>query len=146
MPPLRSPRTAAAEATVRRTLSTSWSRAARTARELQQLAGSLRAQPRRLAGLDALHVGHVELDRLGRYLVVAAFVGACLLVSAWSRIDLRRTSMQLHRTEAAFASARSEHARLRLELATLQDPSHLQQAATQLELQPAAHIVDLSTD
>lgn len=101
------------------------------------------SQPRRLAGLEALHVGHVELDRLGRYLAVTALVGACLLTSAWSRIDLRRTSMQLDRADAAFESARAEHARLRLELATLQDPSNLHHAAAELALQPTTAIVDV---
>lgn len=103
-----------------------------------------RVAPRRLAGLEAMHVGHIEIDRLGRYIVVIGLVAACLMVGAWLRIDLRRTSMQLDRADAAFEAARAEHARLRLELATLQDPSHLHRVAAQLALQPGATIVDVS--
>ena len=103
----------------------------------------LRARPTRLAGLEALHVGHVEVDRLGRYLAVAALVAACLLVNAWSRSDLRRTSMDLDLAAARFENARAEQARLRLQLATLRDPARLDLAADQLLLTAPAAVVDL---
>ncbi|MCK6503316.1 cell division protein FtsL [Myxococcota bacterium] len=104
-----------------------------------------RPVPARLAGLDASHQGHVEIDRLGSYLAIFALVGACLLISAWSRIDLRRTSVELHRAAAAYESAQAENARLQLELATMRDPSRLQQAALPLGLVPNVPVVDLST-
>lgn len=104
-----------------------------------------RPAPARLAGLDASHKGHVEIDRLGRYLAVFALVGACLLISAWSRIDLRRTSVELHHAAGAYERAQAENARLQLELATLRDPTRLQQAAVPLGLVSTVPVVDLST-
>ena len=102
-----------------------------------------RAAPTRLAGLDARHVGHIEVDRLGRYLAVAALVCASLLINAWSRIDLRQTSVDLATANRSFKTARAENARLRLELATLRDPARLQEVATTLDLDATAVVVDV---
>ena len=102
-----------------------------------------RAFPTRLAGIDASHAGHVELDRLGRYLAVFALGGACLLINVWSRIDLRQTSVELHRAAASFELARAENARLQLELATLRDPTRLHHAATTLGLDRTVPVVQI---
>lgn len=103
-----------------------------------------RPAPTRMAGLEAGHHGHVEIDRLGRYIAVFALIGACLLISVWSRIDLRRTSVDLHRAAAAYDTARAENARLQLELATLRDPTRLHQASTTLGLVGTVPVVDLA--
>jgi len=103
-----------------------------------------RTAPARLAGLDALHAGHIEVDRLGRYLAVAALVCASLMIYAWSRIDLRQTSVDQADTNRAFESARDENARLRLELATLRDPARLQLVAADMQLDNSVRLVDLT--
>ncbi|NOY26368.1 MAG: hypothetical protein GXP62_10895 [Oligoflexia bacterium] len=82
-----------------------------------------------LAGLDARHIGHVELQHLGRYLRVIVLLGVCLLVSAWSRVDVRQTSVLLDKATAAYDVASAEHVRLQVELAMLRDPANLVGAA-----------------
>lgn len=97
----------------------------------------------RLVDADAQHLGHVELDRLVRYLAAFMLVLACLMISAWSRIDMRRTSVDLHTAAAAHASATAEKARLELELSTLVDPLHLSVASQSLGLVPATTFTDV---
>jgi hypothetical protein len=97
----------------------------------------------RLVDAEAEHLGHVELDRLFRYLGAFLLVGLCLMTSTWSRIDMRRTAVDLHIAAAAHESAIAEQARLELELATLIDPLHLSQASLAIGLVPAATITDV---
>ncbi len=136
-----SSRFAVSTSAITRGLTTAWSRSASVVQSLAERTATGRRAPARLAGLDAHHSGHVEVNRLGRFLAALAFVAACLLVSTWSRIDLRRTSLQLHQAEEAFDASRAEHARLRMELASLQAPAQLDAVATDLTLEPATSVV-----
>lgn len=97
----------------------------------------------RLVDAEAEHLGHVELDRLFRYLGAFLLVGLCLMTSAWSRIDMRRTAVDLHIAGASHESAYAEQARLELELATLIDPLHLGQASQAIGLVPAQTVTDI---
>lgn len=99
-------------------------------------AGRLSRPVPRLLDTEAAHLGHVELTRLLRYVGVLLVVGLCLLVNAWTRIDMRQTSVELHRAAQALESARAERARLELELATLVDPLRLDLAAQTQGLVP----------
>ena len=48
--------------------------------------------------------GDVELNRLGGYAMVIALMAGCMLLSAWSRIDLRETAVALDRSERAYTA------------------------------------------
>jgi hypothetical protein len=66
-----------------------------------------------------------------------------MLLSTWSRIDLRETAVALDRSQRAYATATAEATRLRLELATLEDPAWLAQAAETLHLDRTVPVVDV---
>ncbi|MCB9779992.1 MAG: hypothetical protein H6742_15615 [Alphaproteobacteria bacterium] len=102
-----------------------------------------RNAPRHMVGLDSHHTGHVELPLFARYAMVGMLLVVCLLVNAWSRIDIRQTSLAVYDAEVELQRARAENARLRLELASLQDPAALSVAAEQLELASDVAIVDV---
>ena len=86
----------------------------------------------------------VELNRLGGYAMVIALMAGCMLLSAWSRIDLRETAVALDKSERAYTAAMAESTRLELELSTLEDPAWLTQSATNLSLQATVPVVDLT--
>ena len=86
------------------------------------------------APIRTAEAGGIELSNLWRYLAVALLVGACALLSAWSRVDLVETSYGLDQADARLAEARADRARLDLELATLKDPAWLIRAAGELSL------------
>ncbi len=85
----------------------------------------------------------IELSHLWRFLFVAALITSCLLLAAWSRVDLIEISVALDQVEASLASAKSERSRLELELATLNDPHHLARSAERLSLQVAVPVVEI---
>ena len=86
----------------------------------------------------------VELSHLGGYAMVIALMAGCMLLSAWSRIDLRETAVALDQTERAYTVAQAESTRLKLELSTLEDPAWLTQSAASLSLQSTVPVVDLT--
>ncbi len=88
--------------------------------------------------------GDVELSSLGGYALMIGIMAACMLLSAWSRIDLRETAVALDRSERAYAAAQAESSRLHLELSTLEDPAWLTQTATNLSLQSGVPIVEMT--
>ncbi len=88
--------------------------------------------------------GDVELNRLGGYAMVIALMAGCMLLSAWSRIDLRETAVALDRSERAYTATLAETTRLELELSTLEDPAWLTQSANDLSLQTTVPVVDLT--
>ncbi len=92
-----------------------------------------------------LDTGDVELSSLGGYALVILIMAACMLLSAWSRIDLRETAVALDRSEREYSAAQAETSRLKLELSTLEDPAWLTQTAQELSLQPTVPVVDMST-
>ncbi len=88
--------------------------------------------------------GDIELSRLGGYAMVIALMAGCMLLSAWSRIDLRETAVALDRSERAYTAAQAETTRLELELSTLEDPAWLTQSAAELSLQTTIPVVELT--
>lgn len=92
-----------------------------------------------------LNSGDVELSSLGGYALVILIMAACMLLSAWSRIDLRETAVALDRSERNYSAAQAETSRLKLELSTLEDPAWLHQTANELSLQPTVTVVEMST-
>jgi len=90
-----------------------------------------------------LKTGGVDLAHISSYVMVIVLMAGCMLLSAWSRIDLRETAVALDRSERAYASAQAEATRLRLELATLEDPAWLSQAVTTLELDKTVPVIDV---
>lgn len=88
--------------------------------------------------------GDVELSSLGGYALMIGIMAACMLLSAWSRIDLRETAVALDRSEHAYDAAQAETSRLQLELSTLEDPAWLTQTAANLSLQSGVPIVDMT--
>jgi len=95
-------------------------------------------------GPSPLEGGDVELSRLGGYAMVIALMAGCMLLSAWSRIDLRETAVALDQSERAYTATRAETTRLELELSTLEDPAWLTQSATELSLHTTVPVVDLT--
>ena len=89
--------------------------------------------------------GDVELSSLGGYALMIGIMAACMLLSAWSRIDLRETAVALDRSERAYAAAQAETSRLQLELSTLEDPAWLTQTASNLTLQSGVPIVEMTS-
>ena len=89
--------------------------------------------------------GDVELSSLGGYALVILIMAACMLLSAWSRIDLRETAVALDRSERDYAAAQAETSRLKLELSTLEDPAWLHKTANELSLQPTVPVIEMST-
>jgi hypothetical protein len=85
----------------------------------------------------------VELTHIASYVMVIALMACCMLLSTWSRIDLRETAVALDRSERAYATAQAEATRLRLELATLEDPAWLSQAVDTLSLDQTVPVVDV---
>ena len=76
--------------------------------------------------------------------MVIALMAACMLLRAWSRIDLRETAVALDRSERAYTATLAETTRLELELSTLEDPVWLSQTANNLSLQTTVPVVDLT--
>jgi len=87
----------------------------------------------------------IELNRLNRYGFMLAMLALCSLLSTWSRIDLRTTSVALDEARSNYANADAEQARLRLEMASLSDPSWLSGAAESLSLESGAEVIILPT-
>ncbi len=85
----------------------------------------------------------VELTRIASYIMVIALMACCMLLSTWSRIDLRETAVALDRSERAYITAQAEATRLRLELATLEDPAWLSTAIKSLELDNTVPVIDV---
>jgi len=94
-------------------------------------------------GPRPLQSSDVELSSLGGYALLIAIMAGSMLLSTWSRIDLRETAVSLHRSERAYAAAVAETSRLELELATLEDPAWLTQTAKNLSLSTAIPVVEL---
>lgn len=92
-------------------------------------------------GLKVLVPHEVELSHLKRYVAIAALAGACALLWAWSRIDLRKTALALDLAERGYTAAQAEQARLKLELATLRDPARLERMGVALQLDRAVNVV-----
>ena len=93
--------------------------------------------------LQALELRGLELHHLGRYVLVALLLTVCFMLSAWSRIDLHSTAMELGSVQTKRDDAQAERARLELELASLVDPQWLNAAASELSLQPGV-VVDVA--
>ena len=87
----------------------------------------------------------IELTRIGGYAMVIALLAVCMLLNAWSRIDLRETAVALDKAERRHTAERAESMRLNLELATLEDPAWLAGAATALELDETVSVIELNT-
>ncbi len=92
-----------------------------------------------------LDTGEVELSSLGGYALMILIMAACMLLSAWSRIDLRETAVALDRSEREYAAAQAETSRLNLELSTLEDPAWLAHTADELNLEPTVPVVEMAT-
>jgi hypothetical protein len=73
-----------------------------------------------LVALETTDVRDFEVVHLGRYALVAILASLCMLLWAWSRIDLRETAVALDRTQRDYDLAVAEHERLELELLSLQ--------------------------
>ena len=86
----------------------------------------------------------VELSSLGGYALLIGLMAGCMLLSTWSRIDLRETAVALDRSERAYTAALAETSRLELELSTLEDPAWLAQTANELSLSSAVPVVNLT--
>ena len=85
----------------------------------------------------------IELSRLGGYAMVIALLASCMLLNAWSRIDLRETAVALDRAERGTTAAMADATRLDLELATLEDPAWLAGAAAALELDATVSVIHM---
>ena len=72
-----------------------------------------------LVALETTDVRDFEVVHLGRYVLVAILTSMCMLLWAWSRIDLRETAVALDGTERRNELAIAEHERLQLELLAL---------------------------
>jgi hypothetical protein len=72
-----------------------------------------------LVALETTDVRDFEVVHLGRYAIVAILASMCMLLWAWSRIDLRETAVALDRTQERNDLAVAEHERLQLELLSL---------------------------
>ena len=86
----------------------------------------------------------VELSSLGGYALLIGLMAGCMLLSAWSRIDLRETAVALGSAERAYTAAQAETSRLALELSTLEDPAGLSQTAAALFLNATPPVIDLT--
>ncbi len=95
------------------------------------------------APLHPMSRSGIELNRLNRYGFMLALCALCALLSTWSRIDLRSTSLSLDEARSEFSAAEAEQARLRLELASLSDPDWLAGAAETLSLESGAEVIHL---
>lgn len=103
---------------------------------------STRALPSKARrGLRVLVPHEVEVSHLTRYVAIAALAGACALLWAWSRIDLRKTAVALDLAERHYAAAQAEQARLNLELAALRDPARLERLGDTLVLDRTVNVV-----
>jgi hypothetical protein len=87
----------------------------------------------------------MELTRLGGYAMVIALFTGCMLLNAWSRIDLRETAVDLDRVERRLTAAQAETTRLELEVSTLEDPAWLAGAATALGLDATAPVINMQS-
>ncbi len=96
----------------------------------------------RYAPKELEHTG-LELTRIASYVMVIALMACCMLLSTWSRIDLRETAVALDRSERAYVAAQAEGTRLSLELATLEDPAWLSRAADTLSLDKTVVVIDI---
>jgi hypothetical protein len=94
-------------------------------------------------GPKEINSGGIELSRIASYVMVIALLACCMLLSAWSRIDLRETAVSLDRSERDLSGAQAEGTRLRLELATLEDPAWLSTAADSLQLDRDVRVIDV---
>jgi hypothetical protein len=90
---------------------------------------------------SSIRPDRMELNHLWRYALGAVVVACCALFSAWSRIDLVEISVALDQSQADLKRAEADRARLELELATLQNPTHLSAASDELGLLPTVEIV-----
>ncbi len=72
-----------------------------------------------LVALETTDVRDFEVVDLGRYALVALLTSMCMLLWAWSRIDLRETAVALDSTGRRNDLATAEHERLELELLSL---------------------------
>ena len=106
---------------------------------------SLDASTERLGRPEAtspsIRPDRLELNHLWRYALGVVVVACCALFSAWSRIDLVELSVALDQSQADLKRAEADHARLELELATLQDPTHLSIASDELGLLSTVEVV-----
>ena len=98
----------------------------------------------RRLGPRPMESNEVELSSLGGYALLIGLMAGCMLLSTWSRIDLRETAVALDRSERAYTTALAETSRLELELSTLEDPAWLTQTAADLSLSTAVPVVNLT--
>jgi len=93
------------------------------------------------ATTHSIRPDRLELNHLWRYALVAVVVACCALFSAWSRIDLVEISVALDQSQSDLKRAEADRARLELELATLQDPTHLSTASDELQLSDTVEVI-----
>ena len=72
-----------------------------------------------LVALETTDVRDFEVVHLSRYVLIALLTSMCMLLWAWSRIDLRETAVALDSIERRNDLALAEHERLELELLSL---------------------------
>jgi hypothetical protein len=101
------------------------------------------AEPR---PVDALHGGGLELSNLSGYFIVVLLLVVCGLIHASNRVDRRETSMDIEATRAKLGVAIAEQERLKLELATLQDPENLRLASQAVGMDSRPKVIDLAPE
>ena len=94
-------------------------------------------EPTQLAGL--------ELHQLWRFIPVVAILGLSLLLSAWSRIELRELAVLLDQARKQHNVQLTEHIRLSLEMASLSDPIRLAGVSETLQLTNDVTVIDITT-
>lgn len=92
----------------------------------------------------SVETGGIELSHLSGYAFIIVLMAGVMLLSAWSRIDRRETAVALDRSEKAYIAALAESSRLKLEVATLEDPAWLAHAANSLSLDSSVPVVDMT--
>lgn len=93
--------------------------------------------------VDNLHGGGLELSNLSGYFIVVLLLVVCGLIHASNRVDRRETSMDIEATRAKLGVAIAERERLKLELATLQDPENLRLASQAVGMDARPKVIDL---
>ena len=98
------------------------------------------AEPR---PVDTLHGGGLELSNLSGYFIVVLLLVICGLIHASNRLDRRETAMAIEAARVTLGHALAEQERLKLELATLQDPENLRIASEAVGITARPKVIDL---
>lgn len=101
------------------------------------------ARPAEPRPVDTLHGGGLELSHLSGYFFVVVLLVFCGLIHASNRLDRRETAMAIESTRVRLGAAIAEQERLRLELATLQDPENLRLAGESVGIVARPKVIDL---